>query len=42
MKIRSQIKWPTTELHAFFYKKRFHKQRQAEIGKKLTKCYVKP
>ena len=25
-------------IHAFFYKKHFYKQRQAEIGKKLSKC----
>ena len=25
-------------LHAFLCKQHFHKQRQAEIGKKLSKC----
>ena len=27
----------TREIHAF-YKQQFYKQRQAEIGKKLSKC----
>ena len=25
-------------LHAFFYKQHFYKQRQAQIGKKSSKC----
>ena len=29
---------PRMKLHAFFYKQHFYKQRQAEIGKKLSKC----
>ena len=29
---------PYTGIHAFFYKHRFYKQRQAEIGKKSGKC----
>ena len=30
------------EIARFFYKQHFHKQRQAEIGKKSSKCSATP
>ena len=30
------------DIHAFFYKRQFDKQCQAETGKKPSKCYTRP
>ena len=31
------LNFPCDEVHAFFYKQHFYKERQAEIGKKSSK-----